>query len=229
MSTVSSIFVTHGAEGDAEAPFTVRMALKPTKAYAPRLLRQFCKARNGKRSAPLDPEAMVLSRTADGSDPIAADEDVRFLFDADDSVAFVVSRPKKQPPMKRGFLDAPAPAKPRPAPEKKVPVRASKLKKGFLNGGGGGLSPKRAAAAPAAAPAKIKVDDETYATTPSIQLMPWTKTGTRGAGSKQQRDANVKVLSHRTADIDMKIDAWAESVAGTRREPTAPIVAPRDP
>ena len=54
------------------------------------------------------------------------------------------------------------------------------------------------------------------------RLQPWTTT-TKG-GTKEFRDANVKQLSHRVADIDMKIDAWASSVAGTRREPTAPMI-----
>ena len=54
------------------------------------------------------------------------------------------------------------------------------------------------------------------------RLQPWTTT-TKG-GTKEFRDANVKQLSHRVADIDMKIDAWANSVASTRREPTAPVV-----
>ncbi|KAK7234280.1 voltage-gated potassium channel [Aureococcus anophagefferens] len=95
MTTASSIFVTHGDEGDVDEPFTVKLALKPGKGAAARILRQFCK--------------------------------------------------------------------------------------------------------------------------------PWTQTA-RGAAS-EFRDANVRELSHRVADIDMKIDAWATSVQGSRREPTAPLVS----
>ena len=121
MTTVGSIYVSH--EGPDEAPFTVRMTLKPGKAFAPRLVKQYCKAHNGKRATPLDPEAMRLSLAADGSDPVGDDEDVRFLFDSDEGVAFVVARPAPKPapaPLKKGFLApaAPAPAKPAPAPAK---------------------------------------------------------------------------------------------------------------
>ena len=42
MTTASSIFVTHGDEGDVDEPFTVKLALKPGKGAAARILRQFC-------------------------------------------------------------------------------------------------------------------------------------------------------------------------------------------
>ena len=47
MTTASSIFVTHGDEGDVDEPFTVKLALKPGKGAAARILRQFCKVRIG--------------------------------------------------------------------------------------------------------------------------------------------------------------------------------------
>ncbi|KAH8059422.1 voltage-gated potassium channel [Aureococcus anophagefferens] len=210
MTTASSIFVTHGDEGDVDEPFTVKLALKPGKGAAARILRQFCKVRNGKRpGAPLDAEDYALAHDAAGARKIASDDDVRFVIPGG---AFVVARPAPPPELKRGFLAAPAPA---PAPSPAKPGKATKLKKGFFN------TAKKSAGAPT--PTKKKVDDETYATTPSIALQPWTQTA-RGAAS-EFRDANVRELSHRVADIDMKIDAWATSVQGTRREPTAPLVA----
>ncbi|KAH8066847.1 voltage-gated potassium channel [Aureococcus anophagefferens] len=127
MTTASSIFVTHGDEGDVDEPFTVKLALKPGKGAAARILRQFCKVRNGKRpGAPLDAEDYALAHDAAGARKIASDDDVRFVI-PDGGVAFV----------------------------------------------------------------------------------PWTQTA-RGAAS-EFRDANVRELSHRVADIDMKIDAWATS------------------
>lgn len=224
MTTCSSIFVSHGSEGDEEPPFTVKMVLKPNKSDAGRLLKSFCKVRNGKRSVGIDVETHMLSLTADGKDPIDPKEDVRFLFDSEDGIAFVVPRPPKAAPLKKGFLQSAPAAKAAKAPQAKP--KATKLKGGFFNS----KSPtKKAVADPRSAAAtkssqKISEKDETYAFTPSIQLQPWTQARATNAGAKEFRDANVRELSHRVADIDMKIDAWANSVASTRREPTAPVV-----
>ena len=93
MTTASSIFVTHGDEGDVDEPFTVKLALKPGKGAAARILRQFCKVRNGKRpGAPLDAEDYALAHDAAGARKIASDDDVRFVV-PDGGVAFVVARP----------------------------------------------------------------------------------------------------------------------------------------
>ena len=129
MTTASSIFVTHGDEGDVDEPFTVKLALKPGKGAAARILRQFCKVRNGKRpGAPLDAEDYALAHDAAGARKIASDDDVRFVI-PDGGVAFVVARPAPPPELKRGFLAAPAPA---PAPSPAKPGKATKLKKGFF-------------------------------------------------------------------------------------------------
>ena len=172
MTTSSSIFVTHGDEEGREEPFTVKMALRRDKSDAARVLRQFCKARNGKRSPPIDAAECVLALDEAGTQPLDGAADVRFLVE-DEGVAFVVPKPKPKPPAyepKRGFLAAAPPrtAAAAASPPKKA-VAKTKLKKGFLNSGGLSTDGDAASRAPAA---KTKVDDETYSRTPSIQLRP---------------------------------------------------------